>query len=252
MKQEITYVYGKHAVAEALRYTPHAVQELLLSSTPEPELKSLIAKSKIPTSPLKQKVLEYISGLEGGDIAHQGIVALIDSSALLVEFSDFFNSFTPDADTSIVVLGELQDPRNVGAIIRSAAGFGARAVLMPQNNQAQISGAVVKTSAGMVFRIPIVRIGNVNQTLRTLKERGFWIYGLAMEGANELSKEKFDAPAAFVIGNEGEGIREKTLENCDIRLSIPMHSRTESLNASVSAAVVLYEWSKHHPKALKI
>ncbi len=252
MKTDITYIYGKHAVAEALRSAPQAVQEIFLASTQEPELKALIAKHKIPTSPLKQKVLEYVSGLEGGDIAHQGVIALIDPNALIIDFSVFMNSFTPNADNAVVVLGELQDPRNVGAIIRSAAAFGATAVLMPQNHQAQITGAVVKTSAGTVFSVPIVRIGNVNQTLRALKDRGYWIYGLAMEGANELGKEKFDAPAAFVVGSEGEGIREKTLEHCDIQLSIPMHPRAESLNASVSAAIVLHTWSSQHPKALKI
>jgi 23S rRNA (guanosine2251-2'-O)-methyltransferase len=98
----------------------------------------------------------------------------------------------------------------------------------------------------------LVSIGNVNQTLGILKEKHFWAYGLAMEGSKELSQEKFDAPAVFVIGNEGEGIHKRTLELCDISLSIPMHPRTESLNAAVavSAAIVLYEWSKQHPDML--
>jgi len=102
----------------------------------------------------------------------------------------------------------------------------------------------------MAFRIPLVSIGNVNSTLKVLKEKGFWVYGLAMKGATELRTEAFDTPSVFIIGNEGAGIREKTLEACDITLSIPMHPRTESLNAAVSAAVVFYEWSKKHPEAL--
>jgi 23S rRNA (guanosine2251-2'-O)-methyltransferase len=97
--------------------------------------------------------------------------------------------------------------------------------------------------------VPLVAIGNVNEALRTLKEKGFWIYGLAMEG-NPLPKEIFDAPAAFVLGNEGAGIREKTLETCDIALSIPMHPRCESLNVAVSAGVVFNAWSGQHPQAL--
>ena len=83
-----------------------------------------------------------------------------------------------------------------------------------------------------------------------MKEKKFWAYGLAMEGSKELAQEKFDAPAVFVIGNEGEGIHKRTLELCDVTLSIPMHPRTESLNAAVSAAIVLYEWSKQHKDAL--
>lgn len=102
----------------------------------------------------------------------------------------------------------------------------------------------------MAFRIPLVSIGNVNQALGVLKQKGFWIYGLAGNGKTTLAAEKFDAPAAFVVGNEGAGIREKTLAACDITLAIPMHERVESLNAAVSAAVVFYEWSKRHPESL--
>ena len=142
------------------------------------------------------------------------------------------------------MLDELQDPHNVGAIIRSAAAFGATGVLLPEHNQAPVTGTVIKTSAGMVFRIPLVKIGNVNQTLRLLKEKGYWVYGLAMDGSSNLQKTTFDTPVVFVIGNEGEGIRQKTLELCDIKITIPMNPRCESLNAAVAASVVLYEWSR--------
>jgi 23S rRNA (guanosine2251-2'-O)-methyltransferase len=101
----------------------------------------------------------------------------------------------------------------------------------------------------MAFRIPLVSIGNVNHALEVLKKKGFWIYGLDMEGA-ALGSEGFEKPSAFVIGNEGAGIRQMTLKNCDITLSIPMHSRTESLNAAASAGIVFYEWSKKHPTSL--
>ncbi len=109
----------------------------------------------------------------------------------------------------------------------------------------------MKASAGMAFRIPIVAIGNVNQAILKLKDGGFRAYALAAEGAKDITKEKFDAPSVFVIGNEGKGIREKTLEHSDVALRIPMDPRSESLNASVSAAVVLYQWSAQHPGALR-
>jgi 23S rRNA (guanosine2251-2'-O)-methyltransferase len=147
-------------------------------------------------------------------------------------------------------MGEVQDPHNVGAIIRSAAAFGLAGVLIPEHNQAGVTGAVVKSSAGMAFRIPLVTIGNVNHTIKVLKEKGFWIYGLAMDGTAVLGTDAFDAPAAFVVGNEGAGIREKTLLACDVTLQIPIHARTESLNAAVSSAIVFYEWSRKHPEAL--
>ncbi|MEK7114355.1 MAG: 23S rRNA (guanosine(2251)-2'-O)-methyltransferase RlmB, partial [Patescibacteria group bacterium] len=186
------------------------------------------------------------------DAAHQGVIFTMDPASLLISFDDFLATLpaSGSAKIALAVLAEVQDPHNVGAIIRSAAAFGLAAVLIPQHNQAPITGAVVKTSAGMAFRIPLVTIGNVNNTLKILKEKGFWIYGLAMDGKTTLGAEVFDAPTAFVIGNEGAGIREKTLGACDVMLSIPMHERTESLNASVSAAIVFYEWSRKHPEAL--
>jgi 23S rRNA (guanosine2251-2'-O)-methyltransferase len=153
--------------------------------------------------------------------------------------------------TMLVLLDELTDPHNVGAIIRSAAAFGAAGVLLPSHNQAPITGAVVKASAGMAFRIPVVTIGNVNQTVDALKKELFRVYGLVMNGSMNIAEAKFDGPTLFIVGNEGAGIRQKTFERCDVRLRIPMDERCESLNASVSAAVVLYAWSIKHPDALK-
>ncbi len=247
-KNEKVYIYGKHALEEALGNAPHTIKKAFLAADlRDNELRTLLGRHKIPVAELAQgKGREIV----GRDAVHQGVIALMDPAALLVSFDDFIANLKVTESTSVVVLGEVQDPHNVGAIIRSAAAFGVSAVLIPEHHQAGITGAVVKTSAGMAFRIPLVAIGNVNNTLSVLKKKGFWTYGLAMKGATPLSEEKFDAPAAFVIGNEGAGIREKTLEACDITLSIPMHPRTESLNAAVSAAVVFYEWSKKHPAAL--
>ncbi len=103
----------------------------------------------------------------------------------------------------------------------------------------------------MAFRVPLVTIGNVNDTLRDLKERGFWTYGLDGEAKQSITQEKFDAPTVFVFGNEENGIRQKTLELCDISLSIPMHPGCESLNVAASAAVALYAWSTKHEGSLK-
>ncbi|MCR4333731.1 MAG: 23S rRNA (guanosine(2251)-2'-O)-methyltransferase RlmB [Patescibacteria group bacterium] len=242
------YLYGKHALMEALQNAPRVIRKVFLAAElRDTELRALLEKHQIPTaslSPGKGK------DLVGRDTAHQGVIFTMDPSTLLVSFHDFLQTLDMKKNPAVAILGEVQDPHNVGAIIRSAAAFGLDAVLIPQHNQAPLTGTVVKTSAGMAFRIPLVTIGNVNNTLKVLKEKGFWIYGLAMDGTTTLGAEAFDAPAAFVIGNEGAGIREKTIQSCDVTLSIPMHSRTESLNAAVSAAVVFYEWSRKHPEAL--
>ncbi len=247
-KAEKAYIYGKNALIEALENAPHIIKRVHIA--PEVEdarLRNAVASRGISVSPLgKGDAGKTI----GDDKTHQGVIAVIDTSLLLRPFDEFIRELPATNGMALAVLGEVQDPHNVGAIIRSAAAFGFAGVLIPEHNQAQVTGTVVKTSAGMAFRIPLVTIGNVNQALRDLKDKGFWIYGLAMNGT-PITEEKFDRPSAFVFGNEGEGIREKTLETCDITLSIPMHPRCESLNVAVSAGVVFNAWAVQHPYALR-
>jgi 23S rRNA (guanosine2251-2'-O)-methyltransferase len=248
MQREKVYIYGKHALGEALANTPHIIKKVFAAEHAlDAEIVRVLKEKNIPLSPLKGEERQVSK-----DASHQGVIVTIDPTDLLQDLKTFLGSLDMAKNPALVLLDEVQDPHNVGAIIRSAAAFGIAGVLIPQNNQAQITGAVVKTSAGMAFRVPLVSIGNVNQTLTLLKERHFWAYGLAMEGSKELAQEKFDAPAVFVVGNEGEGVHKRTLELCDVSLSIPMHPRTESLNAAVSAAIVLYSWSLQHPDALNI
>lgn len=242
------YMYGKHALVEALRSAPKVIRKVFLApDLRDTELRQLLSKHAIPIAPLAAgKGKELV----GKDAVHQGVIAVMDPAPLLISFDEFLNTLDTRKNPAIALCAEVQDPHNVGAIIRSAAAFGLSAVLIPEHHQAPITGTVVKSSAGMVFRIPLVSIGNVNLALHKLKEKGFWTYALAMDGKTNLGSETFDAPAVFVIGNEGAGVREKTLAACDVTLSIPMHARTESLNAAASAAVVFYEWSHKHPEAL--
>jgi len=243
-KEDKIYLYGKHALREALLARPTSVSKVFLDPNAEndPEIKTLLKEASIVPSLMKngdasQKV--------GSDAVHQGVIAVINPEKLYISIEDVVTLLKKQSNPSVVLLDELQDPHNVGAIIRSAAAFGATAIFMPEHNQSPITGTVIKTSAGMAFRIPIVKIGNVNQMIRRLKdEYGFWSYGLVMKGDTELPKAQFDTPTLFVVGNESTGIREKTLELCDVKLSIPMHPGCESLNASVAASVVLYEWSR--------
>jgi 23S rRNA (guanosine2251-2'-O)-methyltransferase len=242
------YIYGRHALVEALSSTPQVIKKVWLApDVKDAELRSLLTKHQIPVATLTSG---RDRDLVGKDAVHQGVIATMDPHALLVTLDEFLKTLDLHKNPAVALLGEIQDPHNVGAIIRSAAAFGIAGVLIPEHHQAGITGAVVKTSAGMAFRIPLVSIGNVNNTINVLKDKGFWIYGLAMEGSVTLGGESFGAPSVFIVGNEGAGIREKTLGACDVTLSIPMHKRTESLNAAVSAAVVFYEWSRKHPEAL--
>lgn len=250
MKKDLVHIFGKHAIALALRNKAHAITELHLEkgmslSKREQRAVEKFGIRKVVLNPgmLPEEIAK--------DSVHQGMVALVDPKKMVMPFSVFLDELEITPDTSVIVLGEVQDPQNVGSIIRAAAAFGVAGVLLGEHNQAPVNGTVVKVSAGMASVVPLVQVGNVNQAIRDLKERGFWVYGLEGESKQSLEQEKFDAPAAFVVGNEGAGVRAKTLELCDVSLAIDMHPQCESLNAAVSTAVTLHSWSKQHPTALK-
>ncbi len=250
MQDRYIYIYGRHTVREALTHRPDTVHALYIRD----DAREVISQSLRQTAPC----VEYFSGkkvpvsLDEG-VVHQGVIAKLDRHALLTSYEAFMAETIFQSDTAVAVLGELHDPHNVGAIIRSAAAFGVSAVMVPKHRQASISAAVLKVSVGMGFRVPLIEVGNVNRTLKDLQNAGCFVYGLAGDEstATPLSAEQFTKPSVFVIGNEGEGLREKTREHCDTLLAIPMHKRAESLNAGVSAAVTFYAWSTQHPGALQ-
>jgi len=241
------WIYGKHAVLEALTYKPEVVSEVFLRDDIQMQV-----RTKLLTTIKKVTIFkgDDIPRVVDRNAVHQGMIAKIDKQKLVIDFDDFKQTLTVTRDTALVLLGEVQDPHNVGAVVRSAAGFGLTAVLIPKHRGAGVTGTVVKVSVGMAFKIPLVEVPNVNRALSDLKKLGFFVYGLDGGGDTTLSTEHFTKPSVFVLGNEGEGIREKTKEHCDTILSIPMHPRCESLNASASAAVIFYAWSTGHPDAL--
>ena len=247
-KVEIEYIFGKHAAREVLRERPDVVVEVhvVADFSDEPILDLITEKN------IKLKVLNLKNPPRGisANAAHQGIVLGILPERLTIPYKTFKQTLTATPNTALLVLGEVQDPHNVGAVIRSAAAFGLAGVLIPPHNQAPVTGTVVKVSAGMAFRIPLVTIPNVNTVLRDLKEGGFWVYGLEGEGTTTTATERYTKPTVFVLGNEGSGLREKTREVCDELLSIPIHPRCESLNAAAATAIVLSGWSAQHPEAL--
>lgn len=248
MKADIEYIFGKHATREVLTERPDVVVEVHAAADfSDKSILSLIDENKVPV-----KVLNLKNPPRGisSKSAHQGVVVGIYPHKLMVDYKDFKKSLSNSPDNALLVLGEVQDPHNVGAVIRSAAAFGLKGVLIPPHNQAPVTGTVVKVSAGMAFRIPLVTISNVNTVLRDLQKDGYWIYGLEGEGSTSTVSEEFSRPAVFVLGNEGSGLREKTKEACDELISIPIHPQCESLNAAAATAIVLASWSAQHPKAL--
>jgi len=236
-----TYIYGKHVVALALERTPRAIKHLYFVSGSD--TKALLARAQALDLPHDHCDEAHLPQGVERDVVHQGVLALVNPSKLMVPYKRFVEELTVTPSTGLVLLDELTDPQNVGAVIRNAAAFGVAGVLIPEYRQAQVTGTVVKVSAGMAFSLPLVEVGNVNTALRDLKDKGFWLYGLTMNGDTKLSDEQFTKPSVFVLGNEHRGLREKTEELCDFRIRIPIEQKCESLNAAASAAVVLYAWN---------
>ncbi|MES2006918.1 MAG: 23S rRNA (guanosine(2251)-2'-O)-methyltransferase RlmB [Patescibacteria group bacterium] len=243
MKQKRIYIYGKHSVHEALLHAPHIINTIYLSPQMEvKEILSLISRNKIKTEKIDpQKVSSWV---EGG-ASHQGVIALINTSGLTMPFEKFMQTFKPEG--MLVYLDGIQDPHNMGTIIRASAAFGASAVLFPQHGASPVTGAVVKTSAGAAFALPLVGVENPQQALAELKRKGVKIYGLAGEGASNIAEEKFDMPTLLVLGNEAEGVSPSARALCEKMLNIPISKRVESLNVASAATAALFAWSQKHP-----
>ncbi len=239
-KQEPVYIYGKHAISEAIKRAPYAIKHMyFVGGVKAEKIFKDIRELNITYDRCDENHLPR--GVDYG-ANHQGVIALVVPKKILKDYKPFIENLEITETTGLVVLNELTDPHNVGAIIRSAAAFGIKGVLIPEYRQAPITGAVVKVSAGMAFALPLISIINTNSVLRDLKDRDFWIYGLSEKGGTKISDEQFTKPSVFVFGNEERGIRKKTEELCDFRLSIPIEKKVESLNVAASAAVTFYAW----------
>jgi len=236
------YIYGKHAVAETLQARPDLVRGVYVVGSVKhigfEDLRGLTQHLGIAINAVSEKFIEQ---KVGKDARHQSVIAEI-SEFPYTYIDEWVGGLDMDAHPACLLLDEVKDVYNVGALIRTAAATGMAGVLLPEHRQAPVTSTVFHTSAGTVFSIPIVRIGNVNQALEKLKNAGFWSYGLAMEGEKELMSYEHDSPAVFVVGSEGSGLRNATEQLCDFRVSIPMSEQVESLNASVSGALMMYEY----------
>lgn len=168
------------------------------------------------------------------DMNHQGV---------MVEAEPF--SYKDLSDLSnyqrLIILDQIEDPHNLGAIIRSAESFGFDGVIIPERRSASVSPIVYKTSAGAINNINVIMVKNINRAIEEIKEAGFWVYGLAGEASSTIDKTDLKGKVCLVVGNEGKGLSRLVRENCDILINIPMKGFVNSLNASVASAIAMYE-----------
>lgn len=236
---------GRNPVREALERGEPEVEKVLLQKgaggRPIAEIRRLAAEAGVPVQYVPEARL---SALAPG-VAHQGVVAHT-SAVRYLEVEDLLAAVAPGLDAVrarkpiLVVLDQIQDPHNFGAIVRSAVAAGAAGVIVPRHGMAPLNAAALKASAGTATRLPIARVGNLGDLLHQLKERGYWVVGAAGGGAVSMWEMDWDRPLALVIGSEGTGLRERVAKACDYLVSIPMRGPAESLNASVAAGILLF------------
>ena len=238
MSEEI--VAGRNAVFEALASKRPINKIYVKSGLQGGSLGKIVAAAQEFAVPVEYVQSEKLDRLAQG-MRHQGIVALASPIAFS-SLEDVLKRAASRKETPfLLLLDELQDPQNVGALIRSADAAGVHGVLLPRRRSCPLNMVVAKVSAGAVNYVPVVQIGNIVQTLRSLKELGFWAVGADMDGDCLYFDANLDRPIVLVIGAEGKGLGHLVKENCDMLVRIPMQGGVNSLNASAAGAILLYE-----------
>ena len=235
-------IFGRNPVLELLK-SDHAVNKILVADGARDgsikKITALAIDHKIPVEFVPRNKLDQISDRQN----HQGVVAV----AAPVNYSsldDILNrAQSLDQPPFIVLLDEIQDPHNFGAILRTADAAGVHGVLIPKHRSVSLNATVAKTSAGAVEYVPVAQIGNVAQTIRQLQDNGLMIVGADLDGQSIFDQNPIDlnVPLVLIIGNEGKGMRRLTKELCDRLIAIPMIGKINSLNASCAAAIIIYE-----------
>lgn len=237
------YIYGKLPVLEVLKNNPKELRRIYIKDVVKQsgfeQIRELARKANVPVNTTDDKQMKAFLKDE---VTHQGIMAL-HAPFHYTNFDEWVREVNIEGNPLVLLLDHLQDVSNLGAIIRTATAVGVTAIIVAELNQAPVTTAVYKTSAGLVGRVPIIQVGNLNQAVDKLKDRGFWISGLVAGGTTYWEHE-FTEPTVLVVGSEADGIREKTLERCDFALTVPMDPAVESLNVSVATALVSYEWKR--------
>jgi 23S rRNA (guanosine2251-2'-O)-methyltransferase len=240
MTEERVWIWGRHPVLEALR--SRRVSELLVASgrKPVPILRDILEEARRQGVSIREAPASELEAMAPG-ANMQGAAALVDMP-VLDSVDDLMATATRGTTAPFfLVLDQIQDPHNFGALLRTADAAGVHAVVVPERRSAPLSGTVAKTSAGALSYVPILEVINLVRTLDELKRKGVWVAGLDASSPLTVFEADLTAPLALVIGGEGEGLRRLTRERCDLLLSLPMRGSIESLNASVAGSVAMYE-----------
>jgi len=244
MNDEI--IYGINPVLEALKSERRALNKIILAEGKERGvihmLRQLAREKGIPVQLSPRDALDRLAG--SGH--HQGVVAFTAASSYSTWEDLMERARAASGKAIVLILDSIEDPQNLGSLIRTAEACGVQGVILPKDRAAGITPTVVKASAGAAVHLPIVRVTNLANTLEELKKEGFWIVGADSKAEKSLYEMKFDMNVGLVIGSEGKGIRPLLIKKCDYTVSIPMRGKVSSLNAAMAGAVVLFEILRQH------
>lgn len=235
------YIYGRNPVREALQKGAPVNRVLLAKGSSQSgrnrDIEALARKAGVPVDTVDRKILSERAGSEH----HQGVVAQL-APFEYTDVADLLERARSRGEAALLVICDhIEDPHNLGAILRSAEAFGAHGVVLPKKRSAQMTGTVVKASAGAALHLPVARVGNLVQAVEECKAAGLWIAATDMDGEELGNAAALGGALAVVIGNEGHGISPLLKKHCDFTVRIPMKGTIGSLNASAAAAIVLYE-----------
>lgn len=233
-------IFGRNPILEALKSERSTINKILIAKDGQKgfsqEILKLAKERKIPFQIVEKSHLDKMLPQKN----HQGVVALV-AAAEYVDWQDILaRAKEKEEDPFIIMLDEIEDPHNLGAILRTADGAGAHGVIIPKRRAVPLTEGVAKASAGAVEHVPVARVSNLAQTMESLKKEGCWIVGTSLKGTS-IYQQDLKGPLVIVIGNEGKGLGRLIEEKCDFLVNIPMQGKIQSLNASVAAGVIMYE-----------
>lgn len=238
------YIYGRNAIMEALNGNTALTKIYIMNGAQGPAINSVYGKAKKDRVPIviydKRKFIDLEKAVCPRGEKTQGIIALRELVETL-SVKELIDIAKQKPEPVIVILDEMSDPHNLGAIARSAECSGAAGVIMTERNAAPINPVSIKASAGALEHIPVCQVSNLPDALIKLKEAGFWIVGTDAQGDRDYTADIYSGPIGLVIGSEGKGMRPGVIKQCDFMVKMPIMGKVTSLNASVSAGVMLYE-----------